>query len=100
MRVMCTSEMARRCSCSALFAILGAVARAAVGREAIVAGGEVGSQAWAAMRRCGTQSIDVDVELHFTQHCTRPGQFDESRFAALQSKLRPTAAHCRRRTER
>jgi hypothetical protein len=48
--------MARRCSCSALFAILGAVARAAVGREAIVAGGGggipgVGGDA-------ATQSID------------------------------------------
>lgn len=35
-RVMCTSEMVRRCS--ALLAILGAVDRTAVGREAIVAG--------------------------------------------------------------
>jgi hypothetical protein len=42
-RVMCTSEwMARRCR--ALPAILGAVARTAVGKEAIVAGGGVGSQ--------------------------------------------------------
>jgi len=47
-RVMCTSEMARRCRCRALFAILGAVDRTAVGREAIVAGGGCGIPGWAA----------------------------------------------------
>jgi hypothetical protein len=52
-RVMWTSEMARRCS--ALLAILGAVARTAVGREAIVAGGGCGVP-----RRAASQSIDVD----------------------------------------
>lgn len=39
-RVMCTSEMDRRCR--ALLAILGAVDRTAVGREAMVAGGGCG----------------------------------------------------------
>lgn len=53
-RVMCTSEMVRRCS--ALLAILGAVDRTAVGREAILACvGCAIPGGWAA-----SQSIDVD----------------------------------------
>jgi hypothetical protein len=43
-RVMCTSEMYRRWN--ALLAILGAVARTTVGREAMVAGG-CGIPRWA-----------------------------------------------------
>jgi hypothetical protein len=56
-RVMCTSEMARRCS--ALLAILGAVDRTAVGREAMVAGGGCGM--WDVPRRAASQSIEVEL---------------------------------------
>lgn len=49
MRVMWTSEMARRCCWIALLTILGAVVLTAIGREAIVAAlWIVESQEWAA----------------------------------------------------
>ena len=74
-RVMCTSEMYRRWR--ALLAILGAVARTTVGREAMVAGG-CGIPRWAV-----SQSIDVgDAELRSSiQAIETP---------PAGSKLRPT----------